>query len=210
MSATGVFARLALTLFPMTVFAQNSAPSRIDKTPLDKALTHEWVAATKPEPSVPNPGRPGNAGGIWDKTTGQRFFCNTGYTLPKCLDEISVLQKVISKYPASPLVGWSWILVKSGDWKLLMASLGLHPNTPAFTCLELKETFVEEALVAGTGERTAMLMAEWHLSAAGLLEFAVAHELGHGLCNDLNEETANNVANKLQAGKAFSCSAGGR
>jgi hypothetical protein len=207
-SAAGVFARLALVLFPVAAFGQSSVPSIIDKT--DKALMHELVAAPKPELLVSNPGRSGNAGGVWDKTTGQRFFCNTGYTLPICLDEITVLQKIIRKYPTKALAGWSWILVKSRDWKLLIASLGMHPNTPAFTCLELRETFVEEALVSDTGERTEILTAQWHMNAERLLEFAVAHELGHRLCNDIDEERANEVAKLLQARKAFSCKAGSR
>jgi hypothetical protein len=211
LSATGV-ARLALVFFPVAALGQSSGPSKIDKAgSVDKVLRGEWVAPKpQPETLAPNPVRSSKAGGVWDKTTGQRFFCNTGYTLPACLGEITVLQKAVRKYGTRELAGWSWILVPSQDWKLLIASLGMHPNTPAFTCLELRETFVEEALVSDTGERTEILTAQWHMNAERLLEFAVAHELGHGLCNDIDEERANEVAKLLQARKAFSCKAGSR
>lgn len=211
--SASVDARLTLVFFPVAAFGQSIEPSKIDKADnADKALTREWVTAPKsqPETLVPNPVGSSKAGGVWDKTTGQRFFCNIGYTLSACRGEITVLQKAVRKYPTSTLVGWSWILVKSQDWKLLMASLGMHPNTPAFTCLELRETFVEEALVTDTGERTEILKAQWHMNAERLLDFAVAHELGHGLCNDIDEERTNEVVKLLQARKAISCHVGSR
>ena len=97
MNATGVFARLALFVFPIGSFAQGSVPTKINKVPLDKALTNGSAVVPKPDHLVPKPGPSENAGGVWDKATGQRFFCNIGYTLPTCLDEITALQKVVSK-----------------------------------------------------------------------------------------------------------------
>jgi hypothetical protein len=169
------------------------------------ALTHESAEVPKPDHLMSNLGRSGNSEGVWDKTSGQRFFCNTGYELPACLHEIAVLQKVIGKYPTNTLTGWSWILVKPEDWKLVMAMLGLPADSPAFTCLELRETFIEEALITDTGTRTGILITEYHMDARHLLEFAVVHELGHALCNNINEKKANNVAKMLQARKTFSC-----
>ena len=136
---------------------------------------------------------------------GQRFTCNTGYTLPACLQEIATLQKVVRKYPLSALGQWNWILVKTADWKTLVVQSGLSPNTPAVTCLELKYTFVEEAIVIDDGGRTRELTSQWMMSRSELLNFAVAHEVAHGICNDLDELHANDVAAKLRARKPFAC-----
>lgn len=138
---------------------------------------------------------------------GQHFFCNVGYSLQECLAEIARLRAALRKYPTKALGEWSWILVKTNDWKPLLASRGLHRNTPALTCLELRETFIEEAIVIDTGTRTMELQAQWKMNLESLLDFAIAHELGHGFCNDLNEEKANYAAKMLQSNQPFSCPA---
>jgi Zn-dependent peptidase ImmA (M78 family) len=38
-----------------------------------------------------------------------------------------------------------------------------------------------------------------------LLDFAIAHELGHALCNEKDEAKANRVAQMLREQKPFAC-----
>jgi hypothetical protein len=136
---------------------------------------------------------------------GQRFTCNTGYTLAACLRDIATLQGAVRKYPLRALGQWNWILVKTADWKPFVVHLGFSPNSPALTCLELKMTFVEEAIVIDKGDRTRELVSEYKMSRDRLLNYAVTHEMGHGICSDVDESHANEVAAKLQAGKPFAC-----
>jgi hypothetical protein len=145
------------------------------------------------------------AGPGQDRLATQHFFCNTGYTLNTCLEQIATLQAVVAKYPTEVLGEWTWVLVKSQDWKTQTLRLGLNPNSPAFTCLETRTTFIEEALVAKLPGRASELVAHWHMGMTELINIAVEHEMGHAICHTLNEEKANLVVRILEQNRALSC-----
>ncbi|MEQ1353369.1 MAG: hypothetical protein ABLT11_05080 [Candidatus Acidiferrum sp.] len=135
----------------------------------------------------------------------QHFVCNTGYTLEKCRQDVAVLRRALEKYPVEQLGEWTWVLVRSSDWKSILTARGLDRESPAFTYFEGKETFFEEALVTEVPERQEALLVLWGMSMPNLLNFAVAHELGHALCNEKDESKAERVARMLREGKAASC-----
>jgi hypothetical protein len=118
-----------------------------------------------------------------------------------------VLRKALANHRASDLGEWTWVLVRSENWKLILLARGLDPAVPALTVLELRTTFFEEALVAGASGRISELIDVWHLGRQSLLDLAIRHELGHALCNDLSERKADRVAKLLEKGKPFSCEA---
>ena len=74
---------------------------------------------------------------------------------------------------------WTWILVRSQDWKPILRRVGRDPDSPAFTILEKRQTFLEEALFNAVPERSRTLLEKWRMPLDQLLMFAVAHELGH-------------------------------
>jgi hypothetical protein len=84
---------------------------------------------------------------------------------------------------------------------------GIDPDSPAFTYLPKRETFIEEALVAIVPQRAGELILRWQMSTDDLRELAVAHELAHVLCNEPNEEKANRAARTLLEGNPLSCEA---
>ena len=135
----------------------------------------------------------------------QHFVCNIGFSLRKCQADMLVLRKTLAKYPAAELGEWTWVLVRSADWKYVVTPRGIDPDSPAFTYLPKRETFIEEALVATVPQRAGELMVRWQMSIDELLELAVAHELAHVLCNEPSEAKANRVARMLQDGKPLSC-----
>jgi hypothetical protein len=137
----------------------------------------------------------------------QRFVCNTGYTMEKCLKDVAVLQRTLAKYPVAQLGKWTWVLVLSEKWKPILKPRGLDPDSPAFTYYAKRETFIEEALVADIPGRRDELKARWHMRADNLLDLAVTHELGHAFCNDKSEEIANREAERLREGQSPSCKA---
>ena len=153
-----------------------------------------------------------SAGSTWtapgEKSSGgvaQHFVCNTGYTLEKCHKDVAVLQKALEKYPVAQLGEWTWVLVRSSDWRSIQTARGLDRNSPAFTYYPARETFIEEALVTEVPGRRAALLVLWGMSMPNLLNFAVAHELGHALCNEKDESKAERVARMLREGKPASC-----
>ena len=140
-----------------------------------------------------------------DKPSLQRFVCNTGYTLEKCREDITVLQRTLAKYPTAELGNWTWVLVRSEDWKAILLPRGLDPDSPAFTFCSKRETFIEEALVTKVPVRSRELLLKWNMGMRDLLDFAIAHELGHALCNDKDEWNANRVGQLLRNGRVPTC-----
>jgi len=111
----------------------------------------------------------------------------------------------LANYPVAQLGSWTWILVRSEDWKAILLPRGLDPDSPAFTYYPKRETFIEEALVTQVPVRGRELLLKWNMSTRDLLDLAIRHELGHALCNDLNERNADRVAKLLEARKPVSC-----
>ena len=135
----------------------------------------------------------------------QHFVCNIGYSLIKCQADMAVLRKTLAKYPVAELGEWTWVLVRSADWKHIVMPRGIDPDSPAFTYLPKRETFIEEALVATVPQRMGELIWRWGMSTDDLLDLAVAHELGHALCKEGSEMKARRAAKALQGGKHPSC-----
>lgn len=139
---------------------------------------------------------------------GQQFFCSTGYDLPSCLHDAARLKTVLAAYPSLPLDRWSWVIVRSQDWKPLLRRLRLDPRSPAFSSLEQRSTFLEEALFRTEPERAEELEQVFHMPPDELLRVAVAHEVAHASCHKMDERAANRVADRLLRGEALDCRAG--
>ena len=137
--------------------------------------------------------------------SGQEFHCHTGYPLAQCQQDILQLKKILTHYPIERLGSWTWVLVRSQDWTPISRRLKLNPDSPAFTALEPRETFLEEALFIHDPERTAYLVEEWNRSMPELLELAVSHELGHAFCESPNEAAADRFGQELRNGLFPSC-----
>jgi len=151
------------------------------------------------------PSQPRTGGEPYRSTPTQQFVCNTGYKQKECNEETVVLRKALANYPVAQLGNWTWILVRSEDWKAIKLLRGLDPNSPAFTFTPKRETFIEEALVTQVPVRARELLLKWDMNRRGLLDLAVRHELGHALCNDANERNADRVARLLEQKKEISC-----
>ena len=100
---------------------------------------------------------------------------------------------------------WTWVLVRSSDWKEIKAVRGLDPNSPAFTYYEKRETFLEEAMLADVPVRSGVLIMSFGMSLPNLLNFAIAHEMGHALCDEKDEQKVNQVAKFLREGVSLTC-----
>jgi hypothetical protein len=135
----------------------------------------------------------------------QEFHCHTGYRLSDCLKEIAQLKTVLAHYPAGELGHWTWILVRSEDWKPIVRQLRLNPESPAFVALEQRETFLEAALFGHEVLRSAELAEEWQLPLNQLLSLAVTHELGHALCDEHDEAIADRFGEELRKGRTPPC-----
>ena len=134
-----------------------------------------------------------------------RFVCNTGYSEQECREQARVLRSVLDRFPVQELGEWTWVLVRSQDWKPLKNKLRGNPDSPAFSVLEKRETFIEEALVSPVPLRRLELMSTWSASMNDLLEIAVTHELGHALCHEDDEVKADKYGRSLREHQPLKC-----
>jgi len=118
---------------------------------------------------------------------------------------MEVLRGTLARYPSGTLGEWTWVLVRSQDWKPIKRRLRLDPDSPAFSFLPRRETFIEEALVAPVPGRSAELIVHWSSSIDDLLTLAITHELGHALCNEQDEHKADAYGRLLRTGRLPDC-----
>jgi hypothetical protein len=140
-----------------------------------------------------------------ERDSTQRLVCHTGYTLNNCVQDLAVLRKTLAKYPVQLLGKWTWVAVRSQDWKAITKRLGLSPYSPAFTCLGTRATFIEEVLLRPEPGRSWELMGHWHMGVDRLLESSVTHEMGHALCDTGSEQKAEQARVLLEERKVLSC-----
>ena len=138
-------------------------------------------------------------------SAGQQFLCAGPYTVPECEKQIAILQAVLRRYDAEKLGKWTWVLIRSEDWKPILMQLHLEPNSPAFSHLEMRQTFLEEVLLVSKPERQLELIKKWHIPFDQFLDFAVSHELGHAFCHESDEIKAEQFGQRLRKGKARVC-----
>jgi hypothetical protein len=120
---------------------------------------------------------------------------------------MAVLRKALANYPVAQFGNWTWVLVRSEDWKDILRPRGLDLDSPAFTFYPKRETFIEEALVTQVPVRSCELLLKWSMDRRDLLDLAIRHEMGHALCNDANERNADRAARLLEQRKSVSCEA---
>jgi hypothetical protein len=135
----------------------------------------------------------------------QHFACHVGYTPRECQVAMTVLRKTLERYHVEALGEWTWVLVRTEDWKQLLSERRFDPNHPAFSYLPKRETFLDGALVVRSSIRGVELSAIWHMAIEDLFDLAIRHELAHALCNDPDETKAERAAIALKNGTPLSC-----
>ena len=139
-------------------------------------------------------------------SAGQEFLCAGPYTRPECEKQIAILQRSLRRYAADGLGRWTWVVIGSDDWKSTLTRLHLDPSSPAFSQLERRQTFFEEALLVPKHNRLAELLEKWHIPFDQFLDFAVTHELGHAFCQESDEIKAERIGRELRKGRIAVCS----
>jgi len=131
--------------------------------------------------------------------------CNVGYTPQECQVASTVVRKALARYPAEALGEWTWVLVRTEDWKQIMSERRVDPNVPAFSYLPKRETFLDGSLVVRASIHGTELRAIWHMPVEDLLDLAIRHELAHALCNERDETKADRASSALRNGTPLSC-----
>ena len=134
-----------------------------------------------------------------------QFSCDTGYKQADCTEQVNQLGGILVRMDLSPLGDWTWVLVRSQDWKPILRRVGRDPKSPAFTILEKRQIFLEEALFNTVPARSRELLEAWRMPLDQLRVFAVTHELGHALCQETDEARAEEYAEQLRSTGRAAC-----
>jgi hypothetical protein len=138
-------------------------------------------------------------------TKNVQFFCTQDYNRDECRQHALELQRKLMTYSLEQLGTWSFALVPSDKWKDLIRSLGGPTHSPAFTIFEQRITVMDSSLFSATATRSAEFRRIFGVTGEALLELAVNHELGHGICQERDERWANDYGRELRQTKAVDC-----
>ena len=139
------------------------------------------------------------------QASNQHFACDVGYTKQECQTATAILRNAVTRYPVDALGGWTWVLVRTADWKYALSAKGINVNDPAFSNLTKRVTFLDGSLIDRASIRGTELRMVWHMPVEELLDLAIRHELAHALCNERNEFKATRVAIAWKDGAHLSC-----
>jgi hypothetical protein len=98
------------------------------------------------------------------------------------------------------------VLVPADDWKTLVGSQGGDSVSPAFSKLEQRVTLLDSSLFSPSASRNKELMQRFSLMGSALVELAITHEMGHGICQEKDERRADDYGRELRDGKIPDCS----
>ena len=148
---------------------------------------------------------PVNLEGAVQTTKSVQFFCSQDYNRDECHQHALELRRVLMAYPLERLGMWSFALVPSEKWKDLVRALGGPAHSPAFTIFEQRTTVVESSLFSPTATRSAEFRRVFGVTGEAMLELAVSHELGHGICQERDERRADDYGRELRQAKTVDC-----
>jgi hypothetical protein len=135
-----------------------------------------------------------------------QFLCSQKYDRTECVKDASALRQAIAPYPAQLLGEWSFVLVPADDWKALVRGQGGDPASPAFSMLDQRLTLLDGSLFVASAGRNKELLERFGKIGPALVDLAVTHEMGHGICQEKNERRADDYGRELREGKTPDCS----
>src|SRR5438309_10091614 len=100
------------------------------------------------------PSQPRTAGEPYLPTPAQKFVSNTGYSQTNCNEQVLVLRKALANYHEAQLGSWTWIMVRSEDWKAILRSRSLDPDSLKYKYYTKRKTFSDDTQVTQVRKRT--------------------------------------------------------
>jgi hypothetical protein len=135
-----------------------------------------------------------------------QFQCRQDYDRTECVKDATALHQAMAPYPTQLLGSWSFVLVPADGWKTLVRGQGGDPVSPAFSMLDQRMTLLDSSLFVATASRNKELLVKFGVIGPALVNLAITHELGHGICQEKNERRADDYGRELREGKTPNCS----
>jgi hypothetical protein len=135
-----------------------------------------------------------------------QFLCSQSYDRAECVKDATALRQAMSPYPTQLLGEWSFVLVSADDWKAMVQRLGGDPVSPAFSMLDQRMTLLDGSLWVASATRNKELLERFRKIGPALVDLAVTHEMGHGICQEKDEQRADDYGKELRSDKVPDCS----
>lgn len=135
-----------------------------------------------------------------------QFLCSQKYERAECVKVATTLRQAVAHYPVELLGAWSYVVVPAEDWKALVRGRGGDPASPAFSLLDQRMTLLDGSLFVASASRNKELLQHFDMIGPALLDLAVTHEMGHGICQEKDERRADDYGRQLRDRKALDCS----
>ena len=127
-----------------------------------------------------------------------QFLCTQNYNQQQCVEDATTLRQALAHYPLRRLGAWSFVLVPADDWKALVRGQGGDPVSPAFSMLDQRVTLLDRSLFVASAGRNKEFLQRFGLIGAPLIDLAVTHEMGHGICQNKDERRADDYGKALR------------
>ena len=135
-----------------------------------------------------------------------QFLCSQTYNRAECVKDATALRQAILAYPTRLLGTWTFVLVPADDWKTLVRGQGGDSVSPALSMLDQRLTLLDGSLFVASASRNKELLQRFGKLGAALVDLAVTHEMGHGICQETDERRADDYGNELRGGMTPDCS----
>ena len=135
-----------------------------------------------------------------------QFLCSQNYDHADCVKDATALRQAMAPCPTQMLGAWSFVLVTADEWKSLVRSQGGDSVSPAFSMLDQRVTLLDASLFSGSATRNKELIQRFSLMGPQLVDLAVTHEMGHGICQEKDERRADDYGKDLRNGNIPDCS----
>ncbi|HEY4933993.1 MAG TPA: hypothetical protein VII23_20710 [Terriglobales bacterium] len=140
------------------------------------------------------------------RPNGVQFQCRENYDRAECVKDATALHQAMAMYPLQLLGTWSFVLVPADDWSALVRGQGGDPVSPAFSMLDQRLTLLDGSLFVATAGRNKELLEKFGVIGPQLVNLAITHEMGHGMCQEKDERRADDYGKELREGKVPDCS----
>ena len=134
-----------------------------------------------------------------------QFLCTQHFEQAECVKDATALRQAMVRFPMQLLGTWAFVVVPADDWKPLVRGQGGDPVSPAFSMLDQRVTLLDASLFGGTAVRNKELLERFGVIGPALVDLAITHEMGHGICNEKDERRADDYGKELRDGKVPGC-----
>jgi hypothetical protein len=130
--------------------------------------------------------------------------CGSGFKGDDCQVALGIVAQALHQLnPRLP--GWRVVVVPVDQWRKMSAAFVAHNSVPAFSNLSMASTYLSAELIFSDRDTDMKFLALTRLTGIERLQWVLAHEYGHIICQTHEERKANHAGDYLLRGQIGTC-----